>query len=84
MQLLTISDPQDNASLWLSICIKQWGNQQSPHSFLRSSSLPQAKFEKAIKVKWAERMELCIANEGWYFEKAQTKNTDCKMEESEE
>ncbi len=35
------------------------------HTFF--NSLPQVKFENTIEVKWAERMELCIANEGWYF-----------------
>ncbi len=37
------------------------------HAFF--NSLPQAKFEKTIKVKWLQRIKLCIANEGWYFEK---------------
>ncbi len=29
-------------------------------------------------------MELCIANESQYFEKAQTKKTDCELEDSDE
>ncbi len=45
---------------------------------------PQAKFEKTIKVKWAERMELCIVNEGRYFEKAWSKKTDCESEVNDE
>ncbi len=52
------------------------------HTFF--NSLPRAKFEKTIKVKRAERTELCVANEGWYFEKAWTKKTDYKSEDSAE
>ncbi len=29
-------------------------------------------------------MELCIGNEGQYFEKVQTKKTDCELEDSDE
>ncbi len=47
-------------------------------------SLSQAEFEKTTKVKWAERMELCVANEGQYFEKAWLKKTDCEYEDSDE
>ncbi len=48
------------------------------------NGLPRVKFEKTNKVKWSERMELCISNEGPYFEKARTKKTDCECEYSDE
>ncbi len=48
------------------IRIKQGGTTKS----LYFNSLSQAEFRKTIKVKWVERMELHIANEGRYFEKA--------------
>ncbi len=54
---------------------------KSTHFF---NSLLQGKFEKTIKVKCAERMELCVANEDWCFEKAQTKKIDCKSEDRDE
>ncbi len=28
-------------------------------------------------------MELCIANESWYVEKAQTKKNDCELENTD-
>ncbi len=31
--------------------------------------LEEAKFHKTIEQKWSERMENCIRNDGWYFEK---------------
>ncbi len=39
---------------------------------------------KAVKVKWAERMELYIENEGQYFEKVWAKKTDSESEDSDE
>ncbi len=77
---LGIFNPQE-AFPWSSICVKQWSNQQNPQFF---NGLPQAEFEKAIKVKCADKMKLCIVNEGRYFEKALIKKTECELEDSEE
>ncbi len=52
------------------------------HTFF--NSLSQAEFEKTIKVKWAERMELSTVNESRYFEKVLTKKTDSELEDSVE
>ncbi len=52
------------------------------HTFFKS--LLQAEFEKTVKVKWGERMELCIVNVGRYFEKVLIKKTDCESEDSVE
>ncbi len=48
-----------------------------------SNSLSRAKFEKTIKVKWDERMELSTANGGQYFEKVWTKKINCELEDSD-
>ncbi len=44
------------------------------------NSLPQVEFEKSIKLKWAERVELCTANKDRYFEKARIKKTNSELE----
>ncbi len=77
---LAVSKLQE-ASLWSVFRVK---NEviNVIHTF--SNCHPHAEFEKTIKVKWAEIMELGITNEVRYFEKVWTKKTDCESEDSDE
>ncbi len=81
MQFLVVSDPQEAYIYgWWFVS----NNEVISEVYTFFNSLPQVEVEKTNKVKWAERMELYVVNEGLCFKKTWTKKTDYKLEDSDE